>query len=108
MGARRRPSAVLVVLSLVALGVVAAGCAKVANTSGWARPEVANQLMYLTLDKGKLTAVDPANGFNKKWTFPATEEFSCGGGESKKYTLEGIYGEPSSDADNVYFATYDG
>ncbi|MEO8458267.1 MAG: PQQ-binding-like beta-propeller repeat protein [Chloroflexota bacterium] len=97
-----------VMLPLVVLAIAATGCAKVATTKGWAQPEVVNKVMYVTLDKGKLTAVDPVKGFTKIWTFPAADDVSCGGGAAQKYTLEGIYGQPAVDAANVYYSTYDG
>lgn len=94
-------------MALVVLAVVAAGCASVANPDGWARPEVSDQVMYVTLERGKLTAVD-AGTFQKIWTFPAGDEFACGGGESLKIKPDGIYGSPAIDDTNVYFGTYDG
>ena len=94
-------------VALLALGLLAAGCASVANPDGWARPEVADKVMYVTLEKGKLTAVDTGT-FQKIWTFPAQDEFACGGGEAKKIKPDGIYGSPAIDDTNVYFGTYDG
>lgn len=94
-------------VALLAVAVVAAGCASVANPDGWARPEVSDQVMYVTLERGKLTAVD-ARTFQKIWTFPAGDEFSCGGGQALKIKPDGIYGSPAVDDTNVYFGTYDG
>ncbi len=105
--ARARGKKTGALLALVVLGVLAAGCAKVSGSDGWARPEVADKVMYVTLEKGKLTAIDTGT-FQKIWTFPAAEEFACGGGESKKIKPDGIYGSPAIDGANVYFGTYDG
>jgi len=95
----------LIVLALFA--VLVAGCASVANPNGWARPEVTGKVMYVTLERGKLTSVDTGT-FQKIWTFPASDEFACGGGETKKIKNDGIYGSPAIDDANVYFGTYDG
>lgn len=92
---------------MVVIAIAAAGCASPANPDGWARPEVADEVMYVTLERGKLTAVD-AGTFTKIWTFPANDEFSCGGGQAKKVERDGIYGAPAIDDVNVYFGTYDG
>jgi outer membrane protein assembly factor BamB len=97
-----------VVAALVGLAVLAGGCASISNPDGWAQPEVSSEkVMYVTLERGKLTAVETPS-FQKIWTFPQNDEFSCGGGESKSYKNDGIYEPPAMDDLNVYFATYDG
>ena len=94
-------------IPLLIFAVVAAGCAKVAKPRGWAAPELTDNALYVTLDKGKLSAID-AGTYQTIWTFPANETFACGNGESKKWTIDGIYGTPAVDASLVYFASYDG
>ncbi len=89
------------------IAVIAAGCAKVAKPRGWAQPELTDKVLYVSLDKGKLSAIDPGT-YNTIWTFPATEEFACGNGAAKKWKIDGIYGSPAVDADFAYFTTYDG
>jgi outer membrane protein assembly factor BamB len=96
-----------VLLPLIVLAVIAAGCAKVAGSRGWAQPELTDKVLYVTLQKGQLTAID-AGTYNKIWTFPASDTFACGSGASQKYTIDGIYGAPAIDSSNVYFASYDG
>ena len=94
-------------LPLIVLAVIAAGCAKVAGSRGWAQPELTDKVLYVTLQKGQLTAID-AGTYNKIWTFPPSGTFACGSGASQQYTIDGIYGAPAVDASNVYFASYDG
>jgi outer membrane protein assembly factor BamB len=96
-----------VLIPLLVLAVIAAGCAKVAGPRGWAQPELTDNVLYVTLDKGKLSAID-AGTYQTIWTFPANETFACGNGESKKWTIDGIYGTPAVDDSLVYFASYDG
>jgi outer membrane protein assembly factor BamB len=97
-----------VLLPLLILAVIAAGCAKVAGSRGWAQPQLTDNVLYVTLQKGQLTAIDEGT-YNKIWTFPPSGgTFACGSGASQKYTIDGIYGEPAVDASNVYFASYDG
>jgi outer membrane protein assembly factor BamB len=96
-----------VLLPLIVLAVITAGCAKVAGSRGWAQPELTDKVLYVTLQKGQLTAID-AGTYNKIWTFPTTDTFACGSGASQKYTIDGIYGAPAVDSSNVYFSSYDG
>src|SRR5258708_15255120 len=104
---QHRARAIQVLLPLIVLAVIAAGCAKVAGSRGWAQPELTDKVLYVTLQKGQLTALD-ASTYNKIWTFPASDTFACGSGVSQKYTIDGIYGAPATDSSNVYFASYDG
>jgi outer membrane protein assembly factor BamB len=96
-----------VLLPLIVLAVIAAGCAKVAGSRGWAQPQLADKVLYVTLQKGQLTAID-AGTYNKIWTFPPSGPFACGSGASQQYTIDGIYAAPAVDGSNVYFASYDG
>ncbi len=102
-----RARAIQVLLPLIVLAVIAAGCAKVAGSRGWAQPQLSDTTLYVTLQKGQLSAIDSGT-YNKIWTFPASDTFACGSGASQKYTIDGIYGAPAVDASNVYFASYDG
>ncbi len=96
-----------VLLPLIVLAVITAGCAKVAGSRGWAQPQLTDKVIYVTLQKGQLTAID-AGTYNKIWTFPTGDTFACGSGASQKQTIDGIYGAPAIDGSNVYFASYDG
>ncbi len=94
-------------IPLLIFAVVAAGCAKVAKPRGWAQPDLTDNALYVTLDQGKLSAID-AGTYSTIWTFPANDTFACGNGASKKWTIGGIYGKPAVDDSLVYFASYDG
>jgi outer membrane protein assembly factor BamB len=96
-----------VLLPLIVLAVIAAGCAKVAGSRGWAQPQLTDKVLYVTLQKGQLSAIDSGT-YSKIWTFPTSDTFACGSGASQKYTIDGIYGAPAIDSSNVYFASYDG
>ncbi|HLB27507.1 MAG TPA: PQQ-binding-like beta-propeller repeat protein [Dehalococcoidia bacterium] len=96
--ARPHPPAVLAFLALVMLG--AAGCVGTDNPKGWAGPVVEGDLLVASTDKGKLSALDPADDFSKIWTFPS-------GDEEPELKLEAIYGTPVVRGGNVYFGAYD-
>ncbi len=91
---------------LLGLALLAAGCARIDKPSGWARPTIVDGTLYVSLDKGKLSALDAAS-YEPKWVFPAGDEFACGSGEPRRRKLDGIYGEPVVGEDLVYFGAYD-
>jgi outer membrane protein assembly factor BamB len=102
-----RARVIQVLIPLLILAVIAAGCAKVAGPRGWAQPQLTDNALYVTLSKGKLSAIDSGT-YKTIWTFPSTDTFQCGNAEAKKYTIDGIYGAPAVDDNFVYFASYDG
>jgi len=90
----------------VALSLLMVGCARIGKPTGWASPEL-DESLYVTLERGRLSALDPES-FAVQWEFPASDEFSCGGGSQERYDLEGIYEAPALDDDTLYFGAYDG
>jgi len=97
-------------LAALALLIVATGCASIAKPEGWAAPTSEGDTLYVSLDRGEISAVDPED-FTEKWKFPEDDEFACANeSNQKKRDLEGIYGEPAVDPGNglLYFGAYDG
>ena len=84
-----------------------AACAGFNNPDGWASPEVAEDTLYLSLDGGELSAVDPET-FDVLWKFPASDEEVCGNEEPQKRDLKGIYAAPVVNKGVVYFGAWDG
>jgi outer membrane protein assembly factor BamB len=95
--ARRR----LPLLILVAIAVLATGCARVANPQGWAGPSVTDGTLYASIEKGRMAALDP-DDLSVIWVFPPDTE------EGNKLELESIYAAPVVDGDTLYFGAYDG
>lgn len=93
--------------AIVVFAVLATGCAGVSKPSGWTRPEISGQSLYVSLDRGKLSSLDPAT-YQLQWEFPVTEEFACGGGTAQRRDLKGIYETPAIDGETLYFGAYDG
>jgi outer membrane protein assembly factor BamB len=96
----------LVLSLLLGLALLASGCARIAKPSGWARPAIVDGTLYVSLDKGKLSALD-ATSYEQKWVFPGGDQFSCGSEDPQTRKLDGIYGEPVVGQDLVYFGAYD-
>jgi outer membrane protein assembly factor BamB len=84
-----------------------AACAGFNNPDGWAPPEVAEDTLYVSLNGGELSAVDP-DTFGVIWEFPASEEEVCGDEEPQKRDLQGIYAAPVVSQGLVYFGGWDG
>ncbi len=82
-------------------------CANFNNPDGWAPAEVAEDTLYVTLDGGELSAVDPET-LNVIWEFPASDEEVCGNEEPQKRDLKGIYAAPVVSEGIVYFGAWDG
>ncbi len=68
---------------------------------------MAEDTLYVTLDGGELSAVDPET-FDVRWEFPAEDEVACGNEEPKKRDLRGIYAAPVVSEGTVYFGAWDG
>lgn len=106
----RRKNRSLALLPVLALALLAAGCASITNPDGWAGPAPApdGSVLYLTTDNGELSAVDPED-FSAIWIFPATEEILCADStEARSVDLQGIYSTPQLDDSSVYIGAYDG
>ncbi|MCH8950475.1 MAG: PQQ-binding-like beta-propeller repeat protein, partial [Chloroflexi bacterium] len=84
-----------------------AACVGFNNPDGWAPAEVADDTLYVTLDGGKLSAVDP-NTLNVIWEFPPSDDVACGNEEPQKRDLKGIYASPVVREGIVYFGAWDG
>lgn len=93
-------------LAVVALALLASACAGVGKPNGWASPEIDGSL-YVSLERGHLSSLDPET-YQLEWEFPASDEFSCGGGSQERRELEGIYEAPALSNDTLYFGAYDG
>jgi outer membrane protein assembly factor BamB len=99
-------SKTIALVALAALALLASACAGVGKPNGWASPEIEGSL-YVSLERGRLSALDPAT-YEVEWEFPASDEFSCGGGSEERWELEGIYEAPALDDETLYFGAYDG
>lgn len=84
-----------------------AACANFNNPDGWAPPEVAEDTLYVSLNGGELSAVDPET-FDVIWEFPASDEEVCGNEEPQKRELKGIYAAPVVSKGIVYIGAWDG
>jgi outer membrane protein assembly factor BamB len=91
---RRMPLVILVVL----VGFLAAGCSVIASPQGWAGPVVHDDVAYVSSDAGKLGAYR-VSGSPRLWEFPAN-------GDDLK--LQAIYGTPQLGDDTIYLTGYDG
>jgi outer membrane protein assembly factor BamB len=96
---------ILFALPLLALPFLAA-CASVDSPEGWVSPKVADDVIYISLDGGRMSALDTGS-FDELWTFPENDETRCPG-RDEKIDLEAIYGEPAVGDKTVYLTAYDG
>jgi len=87
--------------------LLVAACANFNNPDGWAPPEVADDTLYISLDGGELSAVNPET-FDVIWVFPASDEETCGAAEPKKRDLKGVYAAPVVNDGTVYIGAWDG
>ena len=92
-----------------------AACATATNPDGWAPPKVADDVLYVSLDSGELSAIDtqPPDDerdwtFTNDWKFPELDEELCGDEEPQKRDLRGIYAAPVVSAGIVYIGAWDG
>jgi outer membrane protein assembly factor BamB len=88
-------------LVLIGIAVLAGGCASVANPEGWAPPTLVDDTLYVSIEPGKMAALDPED-LSVKWVFPPDTD------EGNKLDLEGIYAAPVLVDETVYFGAYDG
>ena len=82
-------------------------CVGFNNPDGWAPPEVAEDTLYVSLNGGELSAVDPET-LNVIWEFPPEDEVACGNEEPQNRDLRGIYAAPLVREGIVYFGAWDG
>ncbi|MCK9518321.1 MAG: PQQ-binding-like beta-propeller repeat protein [Dehalococcoidia bacterium] len=89
----------------VAIALVAAGCAGVANPEGWASPAVSEPSAYIVLKKDKLYAVDLQDGSlgATRWVFPDKNRHP----DQDKLDLRAIYSTPVVEGDTIYVADYE-
>jgi len=66
-----------------------------------------NGTLYITLDTGEMTAIDPES-YQEVWTFPREREFACGAEEPRDRELDGIYGAPAVNQDTLFVGAWDG
>ncbi len=81
--------------------LVASACARISKPQGWATPKLADGVLYVSTNPGKMAALN-AQDFSTKWVFPPDTD------EGKKHELQAIYGAPVVEGGNVYFAGYNG
>jgi outer membrane protein assembly factor BamB len=94
-------------MPLLGLLLVSAACAGVDDPDGWAPPAVIGDTLYLSIDDGELSAIDPAT-FERSWVFPDADEVACGDEEPQTRELDGLYSAPVVEGDTVYFGAWDG
>jgi len=94
-------------LALLALLLVASGCASVAKPDGWAPAAATGGTLYLSVDSGELAAVD-AETFDRLWVFPDGDEAACGDEDPQKRDLDGLYAAPLVAGGLLYFGAWDG
>ena len=88
-------------LVTVTFALFVAACASVSNPEGWAGPTLADDTLYVSIERGKMAALDPED-LTVKWIFPPDSK------EGDRLKLEGIYGAPAVSKDTVYFGAHDG
>ena len=96
--ARTGRGALLAGLSLLALLLFAA-CGQIASPEGWADPVVTDGTILVTLERGKLSAIDMDTD-QETWRFPSKDD--------KDRDLKAIYGTPVIGEDRVYVGGFNG
>ncbi len=94
---------------LVAIGLLGAACANVADPKGWAAPTTVDDNLFASVENGKMAALDP-DDFSITWLFPPkdTDEKQRLEATYGKLDLEAIYHAPIVSAETLYFAGYNG
>lgn len=97
--------------------LLGAACSGVARPQGWAQPELQQDVLYVSLEHGKLDAYRQGNPPQRLWEFPAKDArvpLVVRNGEplrtpqSAKINFEGLYGDPVVTGDGVYATAYSG
>lgn len=114
-GAARRGPLLLV---LTAALLFAAACGGISKPQGWAAPAVQDSTLYVTLDRGQLSAYKVADTPQFLWQFPASNDdrvplvvengANLATAKSEKVNFEGLYGNPAVATDAVFVTTYSG
>jgi serine/threonine-protein kinase len=95
---RVRSAALLLGLSLLGLLLFSA-CGKIAGPQGWAAPVAVDNTILVTLERGKLSAIDQQTN-QETWQFPSKD--------AKKIDLKALYGTPVTGDGRVYVGAFDG
>ena len=90
-----------IVSALLLSALFLAGCTGIASPEGWAGPVAADGTFFVSLERGKLSAIDQETG-QARWTFPGNSK------EEKELKLKAIYGTPVVSGNRIYFGAYDG
>lgn len=107
----------LAVPLLAGVALLGAACGSVAQPSGWSQPVIENNTLYVSLDRGKLSAHRLGDQRERLWQFPdgdAKTPVVVEGGrslaepKSKKLKLEGLYGDPVVSDGTIYLTAYSG
>lgn len=88
-------------VAVLALSLLASGCAQLASPEGWAAPVADGDRIFVQLERGTISAGSfSANGaFTEEWRFPSgTDDLD----------FDGFYATPVVDDDHVYAVSYDG
>ncbi len=93
-----RSYALLVGLSLLGLLLLSA-CGRIAGPQGWAAPVAVDDTILVTLERGKLSAIDQQTN-QQTWHFPSKD--------AKNIDLKAIYGTPVIGDGRVYVGGFDG
>jgi serine/threonine-protein kinase len=91
-------AALLLGLSLLGLLLFSA-CGQIAAPQGWAAPVAVDNTILVTLERGKLSAIDQQTN-QEIWQFPPKD--------AKKVDLKAIYGTPVTGAGRVYVGAFEG
>lgn len=71
-----------------------------AGPQGWAGPLLADDTLFVSIDRGEMAALDPED-FSALWVFPPDTEVG------RRIDLEAIYSTPVLTGGAVYFGAYD-
>jgi outer membrane protein assembly factor BamB len=104
----------LLAVIIIAVGLFGSGCVSGMAAVGWSGGTVANGILYVGSNEGKLTAINLADD-SRQWAealkpiaqtglFGCSAGLGCGGGTAKVV----IYGTPVVAGDLVYIAGYNG
>jgi len=105
---------------LSALALLGAACGRIASPTGWAAPELRNDTLYISPERGKLAAYKldtERNLRDRLWEFPDKNEKvplvvengkNLPSPKSETIKFEGLYGDPVITDDGVYATAYSG
>jgi outer membrane protein assembly factor BamB len=113
--ARRAPLLLLIAGAVALLGTA---CAGISQPQGWAAPVVQDSNLYVTLERGKLSAYQVAAAPQFQWQFPVNNDErvpvvaengnTLASPKSEKVSFEGFYGNPAVTDDAVFLTSYSG